>query len=156
MKHVLVTGFDGVTIGGVRYYAHAALLTRERDSVKATGVDRHQLRLFGTSSLAPIAQIGVSTLDVQITPTPTPAGREDLASATYTIAVGDVTGVFAGTECRPPVVDLIEDGVGMLHVWRLLERRVAESWDAPNIPIVTYLPLDTVCAALSVACRKDA
>ena len=137
----LITNLDFATINGVRAFAHAIMV--DDDPTDGSSKEfRVRVRGFSTHASLPVFDMFVP-------------------SATFVKCGGDREG-DAETQCDLTFEDgptihltktvmsdrafLIETFTNpdITHVFDLLEMRVAQFWNAPNMPVRMYLPADQV------------
>lgn len=146
----VISNLEYVAISGVRTHSHAIVLL---DMAYPPAVGRYRMLGFGTSTVA-------QTFDVDL-----PSGEFQLADAVDPSIVvssedGGVRPLFRGAILRisgwDPEVHLIADvnstapidvsrvELEALHLWRFVDRKIAEHWTAPYLPIPITRPTELV------------
>jgi len=146
--------------GGVRTNTYALMLTpgEERESLFGKPAPA-TIRGLGTTASWPVFDlflpVGVGIeYTTQSWESPsiivgdaTPEGRPIAQGDVLTFEDGTRIVLDVGDYERPITVDDVPAGEHD-RLWRMLERRVASFWTAPNMPLPHYVPADQVRAAL--------
>lgn len=141
----LFTNLSFVWIGEVRTHCHAMLLEPPNEALSQV---EPQLRGFGTEATWPVFTLPLSTLDYEMAPNM--GDGVFLSAAVGEIPIGGGASlVFASG--APSMRLVVEDpekplhidnceGMDIVDVWELLERRTPEYCFAPNMPYLTFCP----------------
>lgn len=158
MKHILVTNIHHVRINDLMLHAHALLISDQLDNQKHPHCT---LRGFGTDSAWEIFQIHLKSANFTRQSAQSSSvmvlGEGD--DAPVPLASGDI---FTFADGGPVVqvikpfrstqdLDVLElPGDKIEEVWARLPAKVARYWDAPNIPALTWSPVDRIRRVMGI------
>lgn len=149
-KYILITNLNWVTIGPVRTNTHALLL---EDAV-LLGDRQCKVRGFGTDAAWPVFDIFLKSIEHELVDAQGNVHmlKEDklvplITGALLRLKNGPELQLVTCNRSRPLDIQTFESEGGdrkILEVWEVLERKVPEYWDAPNMPLLSWQRAENV------------
>lgn len=157
----VISNLEYVAIGGVRTHTHAIVV---RDVAYPPAEGQYRMLGFGTSTIT-------STFDVDV-----PSGEFQLTDAVSPLIMvdgenGGIRPLFRGAILRIPgwsqelhliadvnstsPIDVTRVDLEVSRLWRLVDRKIAEHWSAPYLPIPITRPTEIVRRDLAALDEDD-
>ncbi len=164
-KFTLITNLDYITVDGklpVRTHASALLLQEMPAMFGDEGRMDYRVRAFGPDPAWPVFEFLVKSLDYTTEAAATNAvfiGTDDKVKPLGSGVImrfaedGPVLQLWASKQELPIDVTKFEGDVITSHVWPALQRKTAEFWDPPAMPVLLHTPVPQVVNAIR---RMDA
>jgi hypothetical protein len=152
-QYYLVTNVAYVTLTGgppdlhgstdVHLHASAIVLMRDAHAQQRSGAPC-QIRIFGPDAAWPITTLAAATIDHEISPIPTPfpPGAIQIRFALHVDGRWNLELVTESQDGAPPEVTAYPDGTPIEEIWQALREKVAAHWQAPNMPLLQWVPVD--------------
>ncbi len=152
-RYTLITNLDYVTVETVRTMTHA-LLVQRGEGLFSREKPQHMLRGFSTSASLPTFDTIVPTDEFELVPAQSSAifiGEDNEPRPLFGGAIMKIAGtpievqLIAANGSRDPIdVQRFPEGTDINAVWETLERKVAQHWHAPNMPLPQWVPAQSV------------
>jgi hypothetical protein len=161
-KFTLITNLDYVSVNGLRTNCSALLLEETDHSTNglfnsmhgASGTIRRQIRGFGPDGAWPVFDLdvpslefaaeGVATNHVLMMSSDGERVKPLMSGARLQFKDGPEILLWAENDEYPIAVEVYPAGISITEVWPDVVRNAARYWKAPNMPLLQWVPAESV------------